>query len=430
MSLKTLAAELSPAQITSISQSKKRVNLWTGSIRSGKTIASLLSFLIFIGHAPRGGELVVIGRTRESIGRNLFGPLMDPSLFGVISQHIKYNTGAPTATVLGRTLHIIGASDARAEMVLRGLTVSGAYVDEATLISESFWTQLLGRMSVPGARLFATTNPDGPAHWLKKQAVDRAGELGYQLFQFKLADNTHLDPAYIEQISREYTGLWHRRYILGEWVQAEGAVYEMWTPEQHVIAHSALPQMDRILAVGADYGDTHATRGYLLGMGRDKSGVYRLYVLDEWRPGKLTVGEHAKDLRRWMAEQPNPKWRSPEWLFVDPAAGSFKHQLFHDGMKNVANAGNAVLAGIRTISSLLATNRLLISDQCTELIEHMPGYMWDPKATALGEDKPIKADDDEVDAMRYAIYSTRALWRNLVPVIAATDTAPGTEEAA
>ena len=39
---------------------------------------------------------------------------------------------------------------------------SEGYVDEATVIPEEFFTQLLGRMSVPGAQLFGTTNPDGP----------------------------------------------------------------------------------------------------------------------------------------------------------------------------------------------------------------------------------------------------------------------------
>lgn len=422
-----ISDHLAPVQISSIAKSDSRVNLWTGSIRSGKTIASLLRFLIFVGHAPSGGALVIVGRTRESIGRNLFVPLMDPALFGVIASHIRYNTGAPTASVLGRTIHILGASDARAEMVLRGLTVSGAYVDEATLVSEDFWIQLIGRMSVPGAQLFATTNPDGPSHWLKKQVIDRAEELGYKLFRFKLTDNTHLDPAYVAQVCKEYTGLWYKRYILGEWVQAAGAIYEMWDPELHVIAHSALPKMDRVLCLGLDYGDTHATRGILLGVGRAADRVPRLYILDEWAPGNMTVGEHAKDLRIWMSKREEELWRTPEWLYVDPAAGSFRHQLFHDGMSNVGNASNSVLSGIRTVSSLIATGRLLVSDRCTHLIERIPGYVWDPVATARGEDKPIKSDDDEVDAMRYAIFSTRALWRNLVPIATVADNAPGME---
>ena len=408
---------LSPKQVLSIADADARVNLWHGSVRSGKTIGSLLAFLIAVAHAPRGGEIVVVGRTRESIARNVFGPLSNPDLFGALARQVTYTAGAPTAKVLGRTVHVLGASDARAEMVLRGLTVALAYVDEATLVAEAFWTQLLARMSVPGARLFATTNPDGPAHWLKKQVVDRATELGYRVFHFGIDDNHHLDPAYVAQIKREYVGLWYRRFILGEWVQAEGAVFETWDPARHVVPAEQLPAMDQVLLAGVDYGDVHATRGYLLGLGPDPvNGGYRLYVLSEWAPGRMTIGQHSADLRRWLADQPHEAWREPEWLAVDSAASSFKHQLFHDGMTNVRNAHKNVLAGIQTVSAALAVGKLVVADTCTHLIEKLPGYVWDDKATARGDTKPVKENDDEVDALRYAVYTSRHDWSDLIPL--------------
>ncbi len=422
-------AGLSPRQVWSIARASARVNLWTGSIRSGKTIASLLAWMIYVAHAPKGGALVVVGRTRESISRNVFGPLQDSSLYGALARHVHYTAGAPTGTILGRTVHVLGASDARAEMVLRGLTVAGAYVDEATLVSEAFWTQLLGRMSVPGARLFATTNPDGPAHWLKRQVIDRAGELGYRIFRFKLTDNEHLDPAYVAQVCREYVGLWYRRFILGEWVQAAGAIYDTWQPEVHVADPMTFPPMDRVLAAGVDYGDTHHTRGYLLGIGPDlrdgHHGEHRLYVLSEWAPTQATMGEQSARLQKWLATQPVDAWRRPEWVAVDSAAASFRHQLFHDGVPGVRNAHKSVLPGIRVIAGLLAVEKLVVSERCTQLVERLPGYVWDEKATARGEDAPVKADDDEVDALRYAIYTTRIDWRDLIPLAPADERAPG-----
>lgn len=425
------AAPLSPAQLRSVAHATARVNLWTGSIRSGKTIASLLRWLIYVAQAPRGGELVVVGRTRESIARNVFGPLSDPSLFGQMAAHVRYTAGAPTGTILGRTVHVLGASDARSEAVLRGLTCAGAYVDEATLVSEAFWTQLLGRMSVPGAMLFATTNPDGPAHWLKRQVIDRAADLGYRVFRFRLPDNTHLDPAYVAQISREYVGLWRRRFIDGEWVVAEGAVYDMWDPARHVVPAGEVPQLERVLALGIDYGTTNPTRGLLAGIARHASLGARLYVVDEWAPQTgLADAPQVQALVRWRSTLPVEAWRRPEWVYVDPAAASFKKALFDAGLTNVANASNDVLAGIRTVASLLATDRLVVSDACTHLIEQLPGYSWDPKKTAKGTDAPIKVNDHEADALRYAIHSTRALWRAQVPVTTAADTAPGIEEVA
>lgn len=413
---------LSPAQLRSVARATARVNVWTGSVRSGKTISSLLRWDTYVANPPPGGELVAIGRTRESIARNVFGPLQDPTLFGDMARHVTYTAGAPTAHMFGRTVHVLGASDARAEAVLRGMTCAGAYVDEATLVAEPFWNQLLGRMSVAGAQLFATTNPDGPAHYLKKQVLDRADELGYRIFQFRLTDNTHLDPSYVDQIRREYTGLWRRRFIDGEWVIAEGAIYSMWNPAEHVIPAQSVPTVDRVVGLGIDYGQNHPTRGYLIGLTTEEPA--RLVVLDEWAPRSMTDAHLSADLRSWLADR--PQW-TPQWIYVDPAALSLRMQLFGDGFTNVAQASNSVLPGIRTVSSLLATGRLVASARCKHLADRLPGYSWDPKATARGEDKPIKLDDDEADALRYAVYSTRALWRNHIPLTVATDTAPGTD---
>lgn len=424
-----ILAGFSPRQVWSIVRATARVNVWVGAIRSGKTIASLLAWLLFVRSAPTTGALVVVGRTRESVARNVFVPLQDRAIFGRFAMLVSYTAGAPTGTILGRTVHVLGASDARAEMVLRGLTVAGAYVDESTLVAEAFWTQLLGRMSVKDAKLFATTNPDGPAHWFKKQVVDRAAELGYKVFRFTLVDNIHLAAEYVAQISREYTGLWFRRFILGEWVQAAGAVYEGWDEARHIIAAADIPEMRRVLTFGADYGTVHPTRGYLLGIGPDTRPGHdqeeRLYVLDEWRPGSMTVGEHSADLRQWLAAR--TQW-TPEWIAYDHASATFGLQLHHDGYANVMRAHKSVLPGIRTVAALLGVDKMVVSDACTELISKLPGYVWDEKATKRGETAPVKADDDEADALRYTVFTARSMWRDSIPLAPALDTAPGTGE--
>ncbi|GAA4871734.1 phage terminase large subunit [Saccharopolyspora cebuensis] len=207
---------LSACQLESLRGSTSCVSIWSGAIRSGKTIASLLRWQIYVANAPRGGQLVVVGRTRDSAARNVFAPLQGPSLFGHLADQVHYTSGAPTATILGRTVYVLGASDSKAEKVLRGLTCAGAYVDEATVVAEDFWTQLLGRMSVPGAQLFATTNPDSPAHWLKRKYLDRLDSLpDWRSFAFTLDENPALSTEYKASIKAEFTGLWYRASSAG-----------------------------------------------------------------------------------------------------------------------------------------------------------------------------------------------------------------------
>ncbi|MEU6342207.1 PBSX family phage terminase large subunit [Streptomyces sp. NPDC046977] len=413
--LRDLPVPLSHRQLDYIVNSNAFVNLSEGSIRSGKTFSSLLRWLVYVATAPRGGELAVVGRTRDSINRNVFGPLMDPSLFGSLAKHVHYTNGASTATILGRTIHILGASDAKAEKVLRGLTCAGAYIDELTVISEDFFQQLLGRCSVDGAQIFATTNPDSPAHWVRRRFLDRLGKLeDWRVWHFQLDDNPALSEKVKNRYKRMYTGLWFRRFILGEWVAAEGAVFDMWDPARHVVPWQRLPAMQRMLALGSDYGTTNASTGLLLGLGADR----RLYLVDEWRhdplhaQARLTDGQLSASLRDWMTEPhlPNggPAW--PEWVAVDPAAASFRLQLFRDGLTS-HEADNDVLRGITMLATLLAEGQLLVSDRCEGFIREAPGYSWDPKATEEGKDKPLKMADHSLDGGRYAVATTEALWR-------------------
>jgi PBSX family phage terminase large subunit len=416
---------LSPKQLDAVRNSTGTVNLYHGSIRAGKTIGSLIRWMLFLANAPRGGELVMVGRTRDAVWRNVIGPLQDPAITGVAAAQVVGNYGAPTVTILGRRVHVLGASDAKAELVIRGMTVAGAYVDEVTTLPEQFFTQLLGRMSVKGAKLFGTTNPDNPAHWLKRRFIDRVAQLPHwRIFHFTMDDNPSLTAEYVAQKRLEFTGLWYRRFILGEWVAAEGAVYSMWDPARHVIAWQEMPPLSRMLAVGVDYGTTNATAALMLGVTAEARP--RLVLADEWRhdPGlsntRLTDGQLSAGLRDWLAQPHNPHQHqpAPEWVAVDPAAASFKQQLYVDGVQNVMNADNDVAYGIRTVATLLGTAELLVTDRCTGLINEAPGYSWDDKATEKGEDKPVKVADHSLDAARYAVTSTETYWRPMLPAAA------------
>jgi PBSX family phage terminase large subunit len=411
---------LSAKQLDSVKHANGRVNVWDGSIRSGKTIGSLLRWLIFVADPPKGGELVMFGRTRDSIWRNVIAPLQDPALFGGASAHVVGNYGAPTVSILGRRVYLIGASDAKAELVIRGMTVAGCYGDELTTVPEQFFTQMLGRMSVPGAQMFGTTNPDNPAHWLKRKFLDRLSSLpDWRRFTFRLADNPSLTSRYVASISAEYTGLWHRRFIDGEWVAAEGAVYDMWDEARHMAVWDAMPRMVRLLACGLDYGTTNATAALILGLGSDR----RLYLVDEWRHDPAAAnGDRWSDarlsagLRAWLGGRHLP-WRDEpavEWVAVDPAAASLKVQLYTDGVPNVIDADNNVAYGIRTTASLLSTGQLMVSNRCRGWLNEVTGYAWDPKATERGEDKPLKVADHSLDAARYAVATTESLWRGML----------------
>lgn len=405
-----------------------RFNIYEGAVRSGKTFASIEAWLVFIRQAPPG-DLLMVGKTRDTIYRNVIALI--EQMIG--PRRARFNRGTGELTIFGRRIWVVGANDAQAESKIRGLTLIGFYVDEITLLQEAFWRMLGTRLSLRGARGYGTTNPDNPQHWLMKSYLKRAtlhvtGEgnvlhhedgINLNRYSFRLADNPHLPAEYLADLENEYTGLWRKRFILGEWVMAEGAVYDMWDESRHVVPYRSLPAMERMLCIGVDYGTRNPFAAVLLGIAQGK-----LWCIDQYRwdsaerRAQRTSAQYSADLLQFYAG------RTPEWIFVDPSAAEFRNQLFTDGHKGVLAADNAVVGGIRTVSSVIARDKLRVSDRCTGLIETFPGYAWDDKAAAKGEDKPIKADDHDLDALRYAVHSSGWLWRHALQM---TDTVGSNE---
>lgn len=415
---------LSRKQIVSIVESRQyRVSIWSGAVRSGKTIASILAFYDAIVNAPDSGLILICGRTLQTIERNILEPMQDEAVFGPWAAEVHHTRGSNIAVILGRTVHLIGASDVRAEGKLRGMTACLALVDEATLLPESFWTQLLARLSVAGARCLATTNPDNPNHYLKVNFIDRQGDpdMNLRAWNFTLDDNPSLGAKYIAAIKAEFTGLFYLRNILGRWVAADGAIFDMFDPDQHVVEWSKLPDMQWICGVGVDHGTTNPTHAVMVGLGADN----RLYAVDEWRhksstnAARWTNVQLSEGLRGWLAgphlpgDDPNSPTRMTYPVHVDQAAADFRVQLRQDGLAT-GPAAKDVLYGIRTLTGLVSAGKLLFADRCPELLKELPGYVWDTKATEEGKDQPIKLNDHGIDALRYAVVSTERKWRRRV----------------
>ena len=414
---------LSAKQERSIVEARDaRISIWAGAVRSGKTISSLIAFLMAVAEVVETdmpGLVIVAGRTLQTIERNLIEPLQDASLFGPLAGHVHHTRGSSTAVILGRTVHLIGASDVRAEGRLRGLTACLGYADEATLMPQGFWTQFLARLSVPGARLLATTNPDNQAHWLRKDYILREGELNLRHWHFALDDNPSLTPEYVAAIKAENVGIWHRRNVLGEWCSAEGAIYDMWDTDRHVV--DIMPPITQWIGIGIDHGVTNPFAALLLGLGVNR----KLYLASEWRYDsrqahrQLTDVEYSRKIREWLQQVPIPATQirgvRPNYFIVDPAAAGFRTQLAADGMNPVL-ANNAVLDGIRVVSSLLALGNLMVHRSCVGLVNEIGGYSWDDRAALLGEDKPVKVDDHSCDAARYVTFTTKSQWQTAIPL--------------
>lgn len=382
----------SPKALRSIRESTRRLNIWHGAVRSSKTVSSSVRFLEFIATAPPG-DILISGKTERTVYRNILRPIQD--IVGRGNFHYARNTGE--CTIAGRLCYVAGANDERAEEKIRGMTLIGAYVDEATILPESYFRMLGTRLSLPGAKMFVTTNPDGPFHWLYTDYIQNP-DIDAAVFHFELDDNPVLSEEYKAALKAEYSGLWYQRFILGLWVQAEGAVYDMWDESKHVLA--APPGRAEAYYVAIDYGTSNPTVFGLFGVRGKVAWMEREYYYDPGKTGRQkTDAEYSDALVEFLGDI------RPREIIIDPSALSFKVQLRRDGFENVRNATNAVIDGIRTQGSMLHQGRYFVLRCCTRTIEEYGAYVWDAKAQQKGEDKPVKENDHSKDAERYFLHT-------------------------
>lgn len=377
-----------------IRDSNKKINIWSGAVRSGKSFSATLRFLIEVAEAPPG-DMAIICRDSNAFRRNIL-----PILRDLVGQDVNYKAGISLIEIWDRKIHLVGCSDQRSEGKLRGCTLQGALVDEITVIPESSWIILIQRVAMNGGRIFGSTNPDSSQHWLKTGYIDNNQDV--VTFYFNLDDNPKLRHEEREFLKRQHHGVYFRRFIKGEWCQSEGAVYPHFDTQIHTLSRP--PTNAKYYICGVDIGFSNATAFVLIGYNDDISPA--LWVEDEYyHSGKTsapkTDSDYARDLIQFVNTRANVKM-----IYVDPAAAGFKVELRRSNIGiPVRDGNNAVLDGIRTISTLIGNGDLKVMRSCKTLIGELQSYAWDEKAAARGEDVPIKRADHLSDALRYAIHT-------------------------
>lgn len=368
---------LSPKQIQSYNEANKRLNVWVGAVRSGKTFASILKLIDVLKEGPPGA-VMIIGVNRDTIQRNVLLELY--KFLGFPPPSSK-----TTETKLyGRNIYFVGAHDEGAVRRIQGSTLACAYVDEATCIPVPFWRMLLSRLSIKGSQLLATCNPEGPAHWLKKEYIDRAKDLNIISWHFNLEDNPSLDPQYKEDLKKEYTGMWYKRYILGEWAVSHGLIYDSFDNDNTFDKEMEPPNY---YIVGIDYGTSNATAAVLCAVSPRRWPQVRVedeYYYDSVKRGRSkTDAELAQDIRDFIS------YRNITAIYVDPSAASLKLELRNMNLP-VLDAKNDVVEGIKVTHKFVSQKNLVIHKRCQTLLDCIQTYSWDPKAADRGEDAPLK----------------------------------------
>lgn len=361
-----------------------------GSVRSGKTLAMGLGFFLWAMASFDRQRFGICGKTIASLRRNVLGEIL-PKLEGLGAMFKEKRTeNLLTVTLFGHenSFYIFGGRDESSASLIQGITFAGVLLDEVALMPQSFVEQACARCSVTGSRLWFNCNPEGPNHWFYKSWVLGAAERNCLRLHFTMEDNPSLSPQIRKRYETLYTGVFYRRFILGQWVQAEGRVYDFFTQEMV----GAAPESCEKWYISCDYGTVNPTSMGLWGL---KNGVwYRVkeFYFDSRRQMRqMTDSEYADALADLAGE------RALSAVIVDPSAASFIEVLRRRGYR-VQKAKNDVLSGIRLTAECLKNGSIVICWGCDDLLREMDCYAWDGS-----RDKVKKEHDHAMDDMRYFV---------------------------
>lgn len=371
----------------------KRLNLLEGSVRSGKTWISLVLWAFWVASMPKSGAYLMASKSLTTLRRNVLDLLQE--LVG--ENNFTYSLSKKEGRLFGRLVYLEGVNDARAESKIRGLTLHGAYCDELTLFTEDFFSMLLSRLSEPGAKLIATTNPDSPNHWLKQNYLDRREELELYTLQFLIDDNFYLPKDYVDSLKKEYVGVFYDRFILGLWVVAEGLVYPNFDPAKHVTDVPQEYDARFLYYVSIDYGTSNPFSMGLWRVQPDTGEAERVkeYYYESRRTNvQKTDNQYYSEIVKFTAGY------LIQALVIDPSAASMIAVIRERGVFNVLKANNDVLNGIRYTAAAINKGLIKIDRSCEASIREYRTYAWDEKAQ---DDKVIKENDHAMDDTRYFV---------------------------
>ena len=369
-----------------------RWNIYAGAVRSGKTFITYDLILKRLCELPDGFR-VMIGRTQQTLERNVLNPMRERYGASIVS-HINSKN---TAYIAGKAFYVVGADNKEAVTKIKGLGLVYGYGDEVTTWHEDVFQMLKSRLSDRGAVFDGTCNPASPSHWLKKEIIDNDA-LSVKTWHFTLDDNPFLDKQFVDALKLEYVGVWYRRYILGEWCLAEGLIYPNFSRELHTVKTEGIPKHGEHY-ISIDYGTLNPFSASLWRVCGGKA--YRIaeyYHNGRETKRQLTDEEYYQAIVNLAGEL------QIRFIVVDPSAASFITTIRKHGKFAVRKAVNDVLDGIRTTAGYLQSGKLLFSENCENAIREFGLYRWDDKQASgkpQADDKPMKENDHAMDEIRY-----------------------------
>lgn len=265
----------------------------------------------------------------------------------------------------------------------------------------------LGAGRITRRGMWLATNPNGH-DWLYRRFVDpkhRAPNTDF--FRSTSFDNPYLPPEYLESLLN-YPKPWVRRYVLCQFDDFAGAIYQDWGWDSHVVEPFKQYPEQHTFWMGMDPGSRSPTAGLWVCADLRKR---QLVGIAEYEQADLAAHRHAE---AWREIERRHKMRV-SWRVADPNSLPIRdrgsnHRLSDQYRRlgfNFQLGPSRHQDRFPMLGQLISLKRFVVTKDCPRTYEAIKNYRWDditPAMRAKGVDppeKPLKKDDHLVDCAQY-----------------------------
>ncbi|MDR0497754.1 MAG: phage terminase large subunit [Treponema sp.] len=384
--------------IALLKSSAKHILLFGGS-RSGKTTVLVMAIIYRALRFAGSRHLICRFRAkdaRSSVLRETLLPWLDNTVGKCGYTYLAHESMVTLFN--GSEIWIGGLGDREQADKILGHEYNTIYFNEISQLSYAAVTTAYSRlaMKVPGCRnlFYYDCNPGSPLHWayrvfmLKKTFLSgeplEKPELYASMILNPEDNKEHLPDDYISDILDALPDKQKARFRNGEWVKADGVIYDKFD-ESMIVKIADLPERFDRYASGQDFG-MNITNVKIAWLGDV------VYVLSDYGAYNMTTKSFNAELEARLWFDCADSIGFP--VYCDPAGGE-RIQEITGGVK----ANNSVESGIDYISALIERRQFFVCEKCSGVLSEI----WDYCRDEGGE--IVKVNDHFLDALRYAVFS-------------------------
>jgi len=262
-------------------------------------------------------------------------------------------------------------------------------------------------------RSITVSNPGPKSCWLHRTFVEGMKRKPNTYFAVSAPsiENRYLPEDYLAELM-DYPDEEFQMFVMGEFIAAQGAIFPKFRRERHVIRPFVIPdEWPKVRCV--DVGVAHPFACLWLAVDESRPAIY---VYREWVVADLDIEQQCRAVHGLsVGEQYLHTVIDPTTAARAITGGMPVIDQVRMYLDNVVPGFNDVQAGITRIRTLLNWNvdgaghttrepMLYFFESCPVSIDQIESLQYDVRR-GISTGKPVKRDDDTVDALKYGVQS-------------------------